>query len=111
MNDNGKRYLFDNPRNVRLVVRGLTLACALLFALDFVVHRHLSHPLEGLFGFYAVYGFVACVLLVLLAAEMRKLVMRDEDFYDPYDAESKDSDGDASSGGSRSGTGAGDEHV
>jgi hypothetical protein len=35
-----------------------------------------------LFGFYALYGFVACVLLVLLAAEMRKLVMRDEDYYE-----------------------------
>jgi len=32
-------------------------------------------------GFYALYGFVACVLLVLLAKEMRKLVMRNEDYY------------------------------
>jgi hypothetical protein len=41
-----------------------------------------SHPWEGFFGFYALYGFVACVLLVLLAKEMRKLVMRDEDYYE-----------------------------
>jgi hypothetical protein len=33
-------------------------------------------------GFYAIYGFVACVILVLVAKEMRKLVMRDEDYYD-----------------------------
>jgi hypothetical protein len=107
MNDDGKRYLFDNPRNVRLVVRGLTAVCILLFALDFVVHRHLSHPLEELFGFYAVYGFVACVLLVLLAAEMRKLVMRDEDFYGPY--EESEAHDDAPEAGPK--TGAGDEHV
>ncbi len=82
MNGDGKRYLFDNPRNVRRVVLGLTWTCGLLLALELVVHRHLSHPWEALFGFYALYGFVACVLLVLLAAEMRKLVMRDDDYYE-----------------------------
>jgi len=78
----GKRYLFDNPRNVRLVVRGLSAICVLLVGIELVVHRHLAHEWESLFGFYALYGFVACVLLVLLAAEMRKLVMRDEDYYE-----------------------------
>jgi len=30
---------------------------------------------------YAVYGFVACVILVLLGILLRRLVMRDEDYY------------------------------
>lgn len=30
---------------------------------------------------YAVYGFTACVLLVLLGIVLRKFVMRDEDHY------------------------------
>jgi len=30
---------------------------------------------------YAIYGFVACVLLVLLGIVLRKLVMRDENYY------------------------------
>lgn len=30
---------------------------------------------------YAVYGFTACVLLVLLGIVLRKLVMRDETYY------------------------------
>ena len=54
----------------------------ILLALDLVVHRHVSHPWEAMFGFYAVYGFVACVLLVLLAKEMRKVLIRNEDYYD-----------------------------
>jgi hypothetical protein len=82
MSSDGRRYLFDNPRNVRRVVLGLTWTCVLLVGLELVVHRHLSHAWEALFGFYALYGFVACVLLVLLAAEMRKLWMRDEDYYE-----------------------------
>ena len=81
MND-GKTYLFDNPRNVRFVVRALIVACILLFGLDFVLHRHAYHPLEEIPGFYAIYGFVACVLLVLLAKEMRKVLIRRENYYE-----------------------------
>ncbi|OOZ39511.1 hypothetical protein BOW53_11420 [Solemya pervernicosa gill symbiont] len=82
MSDDDKReYLFDKPRNVKLVVRALLAVCVILFALDAVLHRHVAHPWEAWFGFYAIYGFVACVLLVLLAKEMRKLVMRDENYY------------------------------
>ena len=80
--DKQKTYLFDNPRNVRRVVRALVGACVILTGLDLVVHRHVSHPWEAMFGFYAVYGFVACVLLVLLAKEMRRLLIRREDYYD-----------------------------
>jgi len=79
---NGKRYLFADPRNVKRVVRGLVGICLLLVGLDLVLHRHVAHPWEGMFAFYALYGFVACVLLVLLAKEMRKLLMRDEDYYE-----------------------------
>ncbi len=94
MSDEGKRYLFDNPRNVRLVVRALTWVCVLLVVVELAFHRHLAHPWEALFGFYALYGFVACVLLVLLAAEMRKLVMREEDYYarEPGDRRAGDED-------------------
>jgi hypothetical protein len=80
--DKKKTYLFDNPRNVRRVVFGLVGVCVILVGLDLVAHRHVSHPWETMFGFYAVYGFVACVLLVLLAKEMRKLLIRKEDYYD-----------------------------
>jgi hypothetical protein len=77
-----RKYLFDNPRNTRLVIRGLVAACVILAGLDLVLHRHGEHPWEGVIGFYALYGFVACVILVLLAKEMRKLVMRDEEYYE-----------------------------
>lgn len=30
---------------------------------------------------YALYGFTACVLLVLLGRVLRRMVMRDEDYY------------------------------
>ena len=88
-----KKHLFDEPRNVRFVVRALLVSCALLVGLDLVLHRHASHPWEEMFAFYAIYGFVACVLLVLLAKEMRKVVMRDERYYgdEPAGPEQEDS--------------------
>ncbi len=77
-----KKYIFDNPKNVKLVIYALYALCAISFLLDFVVHRHVDHPLEAVVGFYCIYGFAACVALVLLATEMRKVIMRDEDYYD-----------------------------
>lgn len=80
-----KQHVFDNPKNVRLVVRILFILCALLALADLFIHRHVYHVMETLPGFYAFYGFVACVVLVLLAKEMRKILMRREDYYDSVD--------------------------
>lgn len=77
-----KRHIFDDPKNVRRVIHGLYAACGLSLVAEFLIDRHVDHPLEVVFGFYAIYGFVACVLLVLLAKEMRKVLIRKEDYYD-----------------------------
>ena len=82
-----KTHLFDRPRNVHRLLWIFFALCALLLGLDLLVHRHLSFaegvfPVEGWFGFYAIYGFVACVLLVLTATQLRKVLMRREDYYD-----------------------------
>jgi hypothetical protein len=77
-----KRYLFDNPRNVRLLLVALYVACIVVFVADAFVDRHVDHPWERLFGFYGVFGFIAFVALVLSAKELRKVLMRKEDYYD-----------------------------
>lgn len=77
-----KRHVFDDPKNVKRLLRVFFVICAGLLAIDLIFHRHVVHVWESLFGFYAIFGFVACVALVLGAKEMRKLVMRDEDHYD-----------------------------
>lgn len=77
-----KLYLFDKPKNVQRLMRGFYLCCLLLVLAEFVIHRHIVHPWEWIFGFHALYGFVACVVLVLIATQMRRLLMRDEDYYD-----------------------------
>ncbi len=79
---NEKKYFFDKPSNVRRLLGIFYALCVLLVIADFLVHRHIGFSWEKIPAFYALYGFVACVLLVILAREMRKLVMRKEDYYD-----------------------------
>jgi drug/metabolite transporter (DMT)-like permease len=75
------RYLFDDAKNVTRLIRALTVCCGILLALDFILPRHASHPLEHIPGFYALYGFIGCVLLVIIAKWLRYWLMRPEHYY------------------------------
>ncbi len=76
------KHLFDNPRNIKRTLYLLYGCCAVLLALDFVIHRHVYHSWENLWGFYPLYGFIGCVVLVLIASWMRTFLMRSEGYYD-----------------------------
>ncbi|MEQ3652252.1 MAG: hypothetical protein ABNH21_18595 [Glaciecola sp.] len=82
-----KVAFFDKPENVKIILRVFYVLCVVLVIADFIVHRHIYVSFEEIPAFYAIYGFVACVVLVVIAKEMRKLVMRDEKYYDARDDE------------------------
>ncbi len=84
MKQTQSRWL-DSPANIKRVLRVFYAVCAGLLAMDLFYHRHVTHSRETLWGFYGVFGFVACVVLVLVAKQMRKLLMRDEDYYERDD--------------------------
>ena len=77
-----KRYWLDDRRNVDKVFWGLVAVCAALFCADFFYHKHIHFGFESWFGFFGWYGFICCVGLVLAAKQMRKIVKRDEHYYD-----------------------------
>jgi hypothetical protein len=77
-----RRYWLDDRRNVKKVIYALFAVCGLLVVLDLFVHRHVDHGLEQVPAFYALYGFICCVFLVLAAKELRKIIRRKEDYYD-----------------------------
>lgn len=87
-----KKYWLDDRHNVDKVYWGVVAVCAALFLADAFYEKHPYFGMEYLFGFYGLFGFVACVGLVLAAKEMRKLLMRGEDFYG--EAPEAESDGD-----------------
>ena len=80
--DQERQHMFDKPENVKRFLWLLYLACALLLATDLFMQRHVEHTWESLWGFFGLYGFVACVSLVLLAKLLRKILKRPEGYYD-----------------------------
>ncbi len=83
----------DAFENVRKVYRALWAVCLLLLVggevlLRWAHHRseqagdvHHAFAFESWPGFYALFGFIGSVALVLVATELRKVLMRAEDFY------------------------------
>lgn len=106
MSDRGQHF-FDRPRNVTWLLRAFYAVCAMLLAADFVYHRHVTHAFEAAPGFYALFGLAACVALVLAAKEMRKVLMRGEDYYERGD---DPGDGNGEDAGDGDSTGDGDDH-
>ena len=77
-----RKYWLDDPRSVTLLVRILAIACLLLVVADLLYHKHGEYDWEMLFGFHGFFGFASFFLAVLAGKQLRKLLMRDEDFYD-----------------------------
>ncbi len=78
----GRKLLFlDDMRNVDRICYALYGLCALLFVADFFYHKHTYVWVEDFPGFYAIYGFVMCALLVICAKGMRVVLKRPENYY------------------------------
>ena len=93
MNENGaesgkdekskKKYLFDDPKNVKILLGCFYASLGILLLIELFIHKHPHFKWEAWPEFFAVYGFVACVVLVIVAKYfLRPLVKRDEDYYD-----------------------------
>lgn len=72
----------DRPGVQRLVRIALYVACAALLVAEFLVHRHAYNRVEAVPLLYALYGFAALVVAVTIAKGLRRLIRRDDDFYD-----------------------------
>ena len=78
-----KEYLFDKPKNRRRLFLVYYVSLLFLLVLDFFLPGHALFPWEDWPEFHAVFGFVACVALVIAAKYLlRPLVKRREDYYD-----------------------------
>jgi len=86
-----RRFLWaESMPSVERVIFYLSCLCVVLFILDFIVHRHSYAPGEGIPGFYAVVGFVAFTLIVLGAKQLRRLILRNEQYYAPFSVDAED---------------------
>jgi sterol desaturase/sphingolipid hydroxylase (fatty acid hydroxylase superfamily) len=79
--DEPERFL-DKPKNVDRIWYALVATCVLLLLLEFAYHKHTHFEFEGWFGFYPFYGFIVFIFVVMVGKQLRKILMRGEDYYD-----------------------------
>ena len=81
-----KRYRLDDPKFVDKLFWGLVGVCALLAVVDvafyFLHLRHAHWSWEAIPAFYGIFGFVAFWCIVIAGKHLRKVLMRDEGYYD-----------------------------
>lgn len=59
----------------------LIALCVLSALADLLYHKHVHYGAESIIGAYGIFGFLSCVVLVLLAKAARSLLARPEDYY------------------------------
>lgn len=75
-------HWLDDPRNVRLLWRGFLLTLALTVVIGALVDLHPHFEIETWFGFYAAFGFISCVLMIVVAKLLALLLKRPDSYYD-----------------------------
>lgn len=74
--------IFDDPKNVKRLIYFFYAILAILLVVEFFIHRHSHFPWEDQPFFFAIYGFVACVLVIFTSKLLRFFLKRNEDYYD-----------------------------
>lgn len=74
-------YLVERRRTLKWIMLALM---AVLVVLDLVIPSHYQRfPWEGIGGFGALYGFIACTLIIVVSKALGYLLLyRPEDYYD-----------------------------
>lgn len=69
------------PQTVRMLWAGFAVALALLVFADFFVEHH-GAGIGATAGFYAWFGFLACIVLVAAAKGLGLILKRPTGYYD-----------------------------
>ena len=72
----------DSPKNRKRMWTSFFIALIVLLIIDFFIHKHGHFSWEDAPVFFASYGFIACVGLIVVAKILRLIVKRKEDYYD-----------------------------
>ena len=87
----GEKLLWvEKPENIRLMIIGLAVFCALLFLGDFIIDRHGHFELENIPGFYGIFGFLAFSFIIIATKFLRMIIGRKEDYYAPNAIDAED---------------------
>ena len=67
----------------KTIKRTAYAALILIFVIDFFIPRHKLHFFgDEIPGFWSIFGFVACILIILISKWIGRLgIMQDENYY------------------------------
>lgn len=80
-----KPHWLDKPRNVKRLWRGFLVVLALTVLAELLVTLHPHFGVEGVFGFHAGFGFIACALMIVVAKALALLLKRPDTYYTQHD--------------------------
>jgi predicted lipid-binding transport protein (Tim44 family) len=78
-------HWLDAPRNVQRLWRGFLVVLALVVLAELGVALHPQFAIESIFGFAALYGFLACALMIVVAKLLGLLLKRPDRYYEAGD--------------------------
>jgi len=78
----GSEHWLDRPRNIKILIVASLIVLAVSVLADFFYESHPHFDVDGWFGFYAWYGFITCVAMVVGAKLLGFLIKRPDDYYD-----------------------------
>ena len=70
------------PSSIRLLWVVFLVVLALTIVPDFFIDHHAEFGIEGTPGFFAWYGFITCVIMVVGAKALGVLLKRKDTYYD-----------------------------
>lgn len=75
------------PRTIRLLWRAFIILLAATVTAEFFVEAETQFWIEGVFGFGAWYGFLACAALILAAKALGARLKRPDHYYAQSDGD------------------------
>lgn len=82
MNDERQLHWLVRPSTIRKLWIGSSIILALTVLAQTVIYVKGYFGVDAWFGFGAVYGFVSCLLMVLVAKLLGFVLKRPENYYD-----------------------------
>ena len=77
-----KKNWFYRESSIKKLWIGTIIILALTVIAEIFVTLHPHFKIESVFAFHAIYGFLACVIMVVFAKLLGFLIKRKDDYYD-----------------------------
>ena len=81
MSEQDKHWLL-RKENIRKLWIGFIAVLVVTVLVGLFVHQHVYFGIEDSFGFFAWYGFITCVGMVIFAKLLGIFLKRPEDYYE-----------------------------